>query len=449
MDERTIKTGDGQPVKAQAPIPWLERNRVAFTEIVPNVAALSDYDMQQLESNSRRLSKLLRTAAQESVQNNLAAIRNELEDQKIDSANILGIYDLAFIGMNVLPKKLLEDSATLRAIIEAACTKYPELAIQEQTDVFTGNSDLLQQIHSPIKHILDFTVLAREMVRQPITGTSEDLEPNQVGGIFLPLGENNPIEAQIIITKGIDEIEEQEDPEYDNLLFNAVSSLYDAGNREVPLAAIVRAMDGTSGTPSPKKLERAKRRIDFWRQRIVKLDVREEYEERRKNGGKIPENELGLYDENALMLAHGQRWKPGKNGGRWIDVYVIKEMPVFTRYAMNTLQFEKVRQDLLKLEDVSATEQNVNGRNFLLRRIYQAKRIYKAGGQKVHQINYERLGNAMKPGITLTKDNMMDVRKFARSYLEQMKKAGIIDSWKEYTQKRTYAGVAITVNLND
>ncbi len=188
--------------------------------------------------------------------------------------------------------------------------------------------------------------------------------------------------------------------EFDRNVYNAVVSLYVAGNTVVTPAMVYRAMTGMSDTEyvSPKQIDSVTHSLDKMRFLRARIDCSEEFKMRQiaVNGKRI----AGLgYDDNLLHLS--VKWV--KTGGVTISAYEILSPPILYQYSNAVKQILRVPSTLLDVKELDSTgnitdcslantESRIQIKGYLLRRIEGMKANNGLNNPVVALSDYERDG---------------------------------------------------------
>lgn len=292
-------------------------------------------------------------------------------------------------------------------------------------------------------------------------------------------GAKNKVTATCVLSYEGDNVKisgRQPFSEYDRNVYNAVVSLYVAGNRVITSDMVWRTMTGKTEQeqPSPALKAAVTKSIDKMRFMRAQIDCSDEFKMRRIELDGKPVNGAG-FDDNLLHLSVA--WvRAGKNT---IRAY---EFPQESRFAPILYQYSAaVKQvinvpiallDVKKLDkrgkptthSLSYTEQRVIIKGYLLRRIegmkgknaLKSRNIafmdYTKDGQTHEGLytvaGYPELSQPMPEGMTdaektKRKNDARYIREDAAAILGYWTASGYIKGFSEYRDGRTVAGLEI------
>ncbi|MGM9631138.1 hypothetical protein [Butyricicoccus sp.] len=292
-------------------------------------------------------------------------------------------------------------------------------------------------------------------------------------------GAKNKVTATCVLSYEGDDVKisgRQPFTEYDRNVYNAVVSLYVAGNRVITSDMVWRTMTGKTEQeqPSPALKAAVTKSIDKMRFMRAQIDCSDEFKMRRIELDGKPVNGAG-FDDNLLHLS--VTWvRAGKNT---IRAY---EFPKESRFAPILYQYSAaVKQvinvpiallDVKKLDkhgkptthSLSYTEQRVIIKGYLLRRIegmkgknaLKSRNIafmdYSKDGQTHEGLytvaGYPELSQPMPEGVTNAektkrKNDARYIREDAAAILGYWTASGYINGFSEYRDGRAVAGFEI------
>lgn len=148
--------------------------------------------------------------------------------------------------------------------------------------------------------------------------------------------------------------------EYDKLVYIAVSSLYNAGNKCMSLSMIYNVM-GNTGRPSNKQLEKIDKSLQKMRRTIFKLNNYQEVNARFKYG-------KAVYDESLLSF----RGLEAKINGFPCRVIEVSSMPPLLRFSSSRNQLTTINKKLLE-DPLKKVDENISLKFYLLGYISNCK----------------------------------------------------------------------------
>lgn len=262
--------------------------------------------------------------------------------------------------------------------------------------------------------------------------------------------------------------------EFDRNVYNAVVSLYYAGNIIITVAMVWRTMTGKTDTEKPTQGQAAavKESLDKMRFMRVQINCSEEFKMRNL---KIDDEAVtsANYDDNLLHLSV-VKIKAAKTV---IEAYKILTAPVLYQYSAAVKQLITIPLDLLDIKKVDArgkltthsveyTERRSIITNYLIRRIIGMKgnnnldnhcitfADYEKNGQ-IHEGLYTvagcpELSQPMPKGLTdaekqKRKNDARYIRDDAKLSLDNWKAKGAIKDYKDYKKGKIIAGFEIVL----
>ena len=206
---------------------------------------------------------------------------------------------------------------------------------------------------------------------------------------------------------------------FDKRVYIALASLYLAGNDEVTLSEVWRAMGNRDTTPAPNQLKNIRESITKMIFTYLKVDDREEHESYNYdiNDPEAGWND-GLYDGPLLHAAFvGERTRVrGQTTHKTLQLYNV---PALVSFAKMRKQFTTIDPKLLQAPQ-NKTEGNLAIEDYLLIRISRAK---KNSNKRREKILLETLYD--RAGITTKKQKQRAPEKI-RKYLDYYKEQGSI-----------------------
>lgn len=188
-------------------------------------------------------------------------------------------------------------------------------------------------------------------------------EADQKEVLEIMTGKKNKQDINIIVSLDFENSNQEtsrELTEYDKLVYIAVASLYQAGNKFMSLSMIHNAM-GNTRNPSKDQIQRIDKSLRKMRSTILKISNYQEVQARFKY-------DLFEYDESLLSFRGCQR----KIKGFLYRVIEIKEMPPLLRFSFSRNQITTVDKKLLECP-LRNTDENIALKCYLLGYISNCK----------------------------------------------------------------------------
>lgn len=236
---------------------------------------------------------------------------------------------------------------------------------------------------------------------------------------------------------------------YDRAVYEAICSLWEAGNTAFTPAMVYHAMNGTSGTDdggasiSLQAIESVTRSIEKHRFTRLTIDCSEQIEK-----GQYKDLKSAKYD--AMMISVDGIEMKAQNGKK-VKAYSFtnpKRPPVLYEYSKTIGQVLSVPAKLLNSSHmIRSTDENIVIRKYLIRRIelmkgkngLQSKHITYTGVCEELGIDIDSLtGNAKK-------DTHKRIRKNTGALLSHLQHENYIKGYEEYKDGRTVVGVKIAL----
>lgn len=259
--------------------------------------------------------------------------------------------------------------------------------------------------------------------------------------------------------------------EFDRAVYNAITSLYIAGNRYFTADTVARTMKGNTAQEKPTKAQVAavKKSIDKMRFTRVTIDCKDEFISRHitmEDGTPI---HGGGYNDNLLYIR--EKWM--KSGNRKYIAYELLVAPILYEYSSNLHEVISVPIKMLDIKKVDKhgkpltisvpyTEQRSMIKNYLLRRIkgmmgknslksncirytddthHKNEGLYTIAGKQY--LNDPLPEGASETEINKRKNDARQIREDVHMILDYWVAFGSIHGYEEYKQKRTTIGVKI------
>lgn len=227
---------------------------------------------------------------------------------------------------------------------------------------------------------------------------------------------------------------------YDRSVYNAVCSLYQAGNKSFTPQMVYRAMNGiTDGRYiSPQAVAAVTRSIE--KQRVTKLVIK--YSQQAK---RYPELAGGERDD--MLLAVGRGELTFCNGERR-EAYKFNTIPILYDYSRKIGQVISVPPALLDTKDKVKTTQEVTIlREYLLRRIAGMKSKNNLVSRKItYSAIHEELGIELDNlPANAKKDKTRKLRNNTAQLLNHFIENKYIKGYTEYKSGRTITGIEINL----
>lgn len=328
----------------------------------------------------------------------------------------------------------------------------------------------------PTDHVIANHKLVNGLTRAPEAITEIIMEVSKKGA------KNKVTSSCLLIYEGDNITYRGRQPftEFDRNVYNAIVSLYVAGNRDVTGAMIWRTANGKSDNEKPTsgQLASITRSIDKMRFIRAVIDCGDEFKMHRitdADGNPV----TGGFDDNLLHMR--RVWlNTGKGGKQRVSAYRIIAVPVLYEYSRAFNQVLTIPQSLLDVKKLDAngrptthslayTDQRFLVRGYLLRRIEGMKGDNGLNNRHIAFMDYERDGQthaglytrAGKPELsqpapanltdaekTKRKDDARYIRADASAMLDYWTATGYIAGYAEYKdpkQRNAIAGYEIAL----
>ena len=217
--------------------------------------------------------------------------------------------------------------------------------------------------------------------------------------------------------------------QYDRAVFNAVCSLYEAGNRSFTPTMVFRTMTGRTNEEfiKPSNLTRVIKSIEKQRTALVKIDCDSEFEKRNLPRVKAFDDYI-LPIKSATIVINGTETKG----------YVFWGKPMLYEYCEATKQIITVPIHLLNTKTVKSTPEIIVIKEYLLREINNKKKNHRNNNKMRYDTIFSECGIEI---ADRTKEKRY--RDYIKRLLEEWKTMDHIKAYKEYTQGRKIVGIEI------
>ena len=234
--------------------------------------------------------------------------------------------------------------------------------------------------------------------------------------------------------------------EYDRQVADAVTSLYEYGNKShiITAATVYRAMVHATETetPSPQQIEAVTQSLDKLRFVRVQIDCTEELMRRNidLNGSQITAGKIDTYlltlDKMEIIA-----------GGQKVVAYKVIKTPILYEYSRLTGQVITVPAALLDIRDktgakIPNTERRIAIKGYLMRRISIMKG-QNSKNQSCH-ILYDSLYNEVCSTEPTQKEKRL-IRDYIPYVLEYWKSEKFIKDYEELTHGKKKIGIEIKI----
>ena len=234
--------------------------------------------------------------------------------------------------------------------------------------------------------------------------------------------------------------------EYDRQVADAVTSLYEYGNKShiITAATVYRAMVHATETetPSPQQIEAVTQSLDKLRFVRVQIDCTEELMRRNidLNGSQITAGKIDTYlltlDKMEIIA-----------GGQKVVAYKVIKTPILYEYSRLTGQVITVPAALLDIRDktgakIPNTERRIAIKGYLMRRISIMKG-QNSKNQSCH-ILYDSLYNEVCSTEPTQKEKRL-IRDYIPCVLEYWKSEKFIKDYEELTHGKKKIGIEIKI----
>ena len=235
--------------------------------------------------------------------------------------------------------------------------------------------------------------------------------------------------------------------EYDRQVADAVTSLYEYGNKSyiITAATVYRAMVHATETetPSPQQIEAVTQSLDKLRFVRVQIDCTEELMRRNidLNGSQITAGKIDTYlltlDKMEVIA-----------GGQKVVAYKVIKTPILYEYSRLTGQVITVPAALLDIRDktgakIPNTERRIAIKGYLMRRISIMKS--QNGKNQSRHIIFESLYNEICDANELSRRDQQLIREYVSLVLDNWKREEFIKDYEELTKGKKKIGVEIKI----
>ena len=221
---------------------------------------------------------------------------------------------------------------------------------------------------------------------------------------------------------------------YDKAVYNAVISLYQAGNEYITPKMVYRTMSGrTDGEAvNENSLKKVANSLNKARFTNVHIDYTDEAKMYNKNIEKTVYEGYLLNAEKIMVKAGGQDE---------VEAYKIIRKPILYEYAQISGQIYSVEMKLLNTSNrnLRSTDENIVIREYLIRQIEWMK---SPKGERNQHIKYSPIFTELEIKEPTTK-KFFDIRKNIKAILDEWVKQDYIVDFEEYKDKNKYEGVKI------
>lgn len=358
--------------------------------------------------------------------------------------SIIELVDYALVMLNEEVKPIFEKGEetdeTIKKIIFAKHTEVIKKLISmlwdngEELPPEAYKKELLKLATPPEKHIIPNNKLANTIT------TAKGFNLFDINGADLIVSARGKpeITTRCMLTYEGDNITlsgRQPFTEYDRNVADAVTSLYEYGGSNIVTAATVyRAMVNMTDTetPSPQQIGAVTRSLDKMRFTRVRIDCTEELKQRKVslNGQQITG---GLVDTYLLAMESIEI----EAGGQRVKAYKIIKTPILYEYAQITKQVITAPSKLLAIPEQSNTEQRIEIKGYLLRRIYAMKGKTPQSNRILFNALYEAIGS--NPTADTRKKNKV----YITAVLDFWKKEKLIKGYEFAKAGREFIGIDI------
>ena len=219
--------------------------------------------------------------------------------------------------------------------------------------------------------------------------------------------------------------------QYDRAVFNAVCSLYEAGNRSFTPTMVFRTMTGRTNEEfiKPSNIERVTKSIEKQRTALVKIDCKTEFEKR-----KLPY--LKNFDDYILPVKSATVVINGAE----VKGYVFWGKPMLYEYCEATKQIITVPIHLLNTKSVKSTPEIIVIKEYLIRQIELLKNGYRDNNGILYETIFSECSIPFKENDRTVQKRYRD---YIKKLLEEWKEKKHIKAYKEYKQGCKLVGVEI------
>lgn len=221
--------------------------------------------------------------------------------------------------------------------------------------------------------------------------------------------------------------------QYDRAVFNAICSLYEAGNTHFTPATVYRVMTGKNReiNITPQTISAVTRSIEKQRRSTVKIDGTTELQKRKVDGA-----EKLTFDSNILNLDKVTAIVNGNEG----EYYYFLRSPILYDYCKYTRQIITVPLNLLDTKTVKNTSEIIVIKEYLLRQIELIKNGYRNNSKMLYDTIFKECGISMTD---------RSIAKRYRGYIEKLLQEWVemkhIKAYKEYKQGNKIAGIEVKI----
>lgn len=218
--------------------------------------------------------------------------------------------------------------------------------------------------------------------------------------------------------------------QYDRAVFNAICSIYEAGNNAFTPTMVFRTMTGRTKeeTIDPSNLTRVVNSIEKQRATLVKIDCSGEFEKRKD----VPN--IKSFDDNILPV----RAATIIINGTETRGYAFRGKPLLYEYCGYTKQIITVPIHLLNTKTVKNTPEIIVIKEYLIRQIELLKHTQRNNNNILYDTIFSECG--------ITTDNRTTLKRY-RDYIKKLLEIWIekdyIKAYKEYKRGAKIMGVEI------
>lgn len=227
---------------------------------------------------------------------------------------------------------------------------------------------------------------------------------------------------------------------YDKVVFDAIITLYEAGNNIFTADMVFRCMNGLTNKekPTPQQKGAVTKSIEKMRFMHCEIDYTEEANARLRfqNKEELSRFKIEGYFLNADKITIAA-------GGKPVEAYFINKKPILYEYAQFNKQIINVPLQLLNTKQVvSSTDEIIVIREYLISRIESAKNGY-LSNKITYEAIFEQVNLVNSNKDETSKKKITRLKKSIKKILEWWKTEKYIKDYKEYKENRAIKGIEI------
>lgn len=353
----------------------------------------------------------------------VAPINLNIELERVDMGDGKGITAIEYLVW--LAITTTEDEETKRRIFESAYQVEEKDGLEQATRRASKRYDPITKLH---QNMSNPALYEEAGVLLDVAGRGEKKKGKEV---------NTLVSLEVIDDDGESVALSRRLSDFDIEVYNAIASLYEDGKRAITLREIAELTIGESSITS-QQIDSVAESVEILRRTLLTADVTQEAKAHKLTDPETgePWAEMRIND----FLFNAVRIDMKSTNGKVTTGYKTHSMPVGLKYAKASKQIVSYDAKYLATRSAgSNTERNIVVKNYLLRRIAQAK-----GGKMSNTIRYEKIYD--KAGIN--KENRVErsrINKYVSKLMELWQSQGLFKSFKIVGEgRRSIAKIVIS-----